>query len=292
MGHTIPTTAPSHIRKAVIDIFKRGITALGINHGAAKGDIFYGPDGPVIGEIAARLSGGYMSGWTFPLSSGINLTEAAMRLAMGMEPSNLEPVRNWISAERAFISIPGRVSRVQGTEEAHAVEGIEEVFLRVKKGDSVSLPLNNVEKCGNVISALPERAKAVEAAEKAAGQIIIILEKNNEETRRYLFSEPRPVFVPFNLQTPDTRTFLHDMTRLSRGIQVLTEQHISIPHPVGFNPEIIRDWNHRSAAETIAQYQKITGRQVTYSADQPSPEGAFFWKTLFRGGIQGLLYCS
>lgn len=292
MGHTIPTAAPLPVRKAVIDVFKRGIKALGINHGAAKGDIFYGPEGAVIGEIAARLSGGYMSGWTFPLSSGINLTEAAMRLALGMKPSGLKPIRNWISAERAFISIPGKVSGIRGIEAAHAVEGVEEVFIRVKQGDIVSLPINNVEKCGNIISALPERTKAVDAAEKAAALIIIILEKNNEETRRFLFSEPGPPFTAFNLETKESKAFLNDMTRLSRTMKLLKKHQIRIPYPAGFNPETLLDWNHRSAAETISRYQEITRRQIIFSPSAPSSEGAFFWKILLRGGIQGLIYCS
>ena len=92
-------------------------------NGAAKGDVFFGPDGPVIGEIAARLSGGYMSGWTFPLSSGIELTRAALRIAMGLPVPALEARVRHTAAERAVISIDGTVEGVEGLAEAAAALG-------------------------------------------------------------------------------------------------------------------------------------------------------------------------
>ena len=44
--------------------FEKGVKALGLSWGAAKGDVKYSRGRAVIGEIASRLSGGYMSGWT------------------------------------------------------------------------------------------------------------------------------------------------------------------------------------------------------------------------------------
>ena len=73
----------------LIECFARGVKALGLTEGAAKADIKYTKKGPEIGEIAARLSGGYMSGWTFPYSSDFFLTKEALKIALGMEPDQL-----------------------------------------------------------------------------------------------------------------------------------------------------------------------------------------------------------
>ena len=96
MGHTMPSELDGERRDAVLAAFKAGVRALGLadpaNVGAAKGDVKLTPEGPMIGEIAARLSGGYMSGWTYPYSSGVEPTRAAVLLAMGKDPGNLNPV--------------------------------------------------------------------------------------------------------------------------------------------------------------------------------------------------------
>ncbi|TFG65038.1 MAG: ATP-grasp domain-containing protein, partial [Spirochaetales bacterium] len=79
MGHTIPSVLDDKTRDRIVEVFTAAALALGIDNGAAKGDVKLSPEGPVIGEIAARLSGGYMSGWTYPYASGVPLTEAALR---------------------------------------------------------------------------------------------------------------------------------------------------------------------------------------------------------------------
>ena len=115
-------------------------TRVGLTHGAAKGDVKLTASGPMIGEIAGRLSGGYMSGWTFPYSSGIDLTGAALDLAVGDRPRTLEPTVSWVSAERAWISIPGVVESVSGYETARAVPFVPRRIPARGRGRSRVLP--------------------------------------------------------------------------------------------------------------------------------------------------------
>ena len=75
MGHTMPTDLLYPDFLDVVTEFAKGVKSLGLTCGAAKGDVKLTSKGVMIGEIAARLSGGYMSGWTFPYSSDINLTK-------------------------------------------------------------------------------------------------------------------------------------------------------------------------------------------------------------------------
>jgi biotin carboxylase len=190
MGHTMPTVFPAEQQKALLETFCAGVRALGLagpgNIGAAKGDIKLTAKGPMIGEIAARLSGGYMSGWTYPYSSGVEPVRAAILAAMGRKPENLAPLKNWTSAERAFISIPGTVKAITGLETARNVPHVLDVFLRAAEGGKVTFPENNVSKCGNIISAAPDRASAVEAAEAAARSILIRLDPTDPETACFL----------------------------------------------------------------------------------------------------------
>jgi biotin carboxylase len=189
MGHTMPSALGSAETEALLEAFFAGIRALGIASGcgAAKGDLKLTPKGPMIGEIAARLSGGYMSGWTYPYASGVEATRGAILAALG-RPWTPRPSRNWTSAERALISIPGVVRSIHGLEQARSTKHVKNLFLRIEEGSAVRFPENNVTKCGNAISAAPGRASAVKAAEKAARSVLIRLEPDQDDTDAFLES--------------------------------------------------------------------------------------------------------
>jgi isopentenyl diphosphate isomerase/L-lactate dehydrogenase-like FMN-dependent dehydrogenase/biotin carboxylase len=172
-GHTMPSTQPQKILDEARNIMRQGIKALGITFGAAKGDIKITKDGPMVGEIAARLSGGFMSAYTYPLSSGVDLMKAMVELATGQEPGNLEPVINKTSIERAIIPKPGIVKSISGLEEALKIKGIEEIFLNIKEGDRVTVPRSNVEKSGNII-AVADNLKDAESIVKECLSTLII----------------------------------------------------------------------------------------------------------------------
>ena len=200
-GHTMPTAISDAKKNELIAVFALAAKALGLSCGAAKADIKYTEKGPMIGETAARLSGGFMSGWTYPYASHCNLTEEALLIACGKKPSFLEAHRKRIpftpppsctgmpepyelyelpcaasSAERAWISVPGIVKEIIGLGKARDVPFVKDVFPRSGEGDEVVFPHNNVQKCGNVIASSPLRSDAVAAAEKAVSEIVLRLE--------------------------------------------------------------------------------------------------------------------
>ncbi|MCL1911367.1 MAG: alpha-hydroxy-acid oxidizing protein [Leptospirales bacterium] len=177
-GHNMPSAMPDDVIKNACDVMKQGIKALGINIGAAKGDIKITKNGAMIGELAARLSGGFMSTYTFPLSSGVDLMKAAIEVALGHEPGNLEPLVNRVSVERGIITKPGYVRKISGLEDALNVAGVAEIFLNVKVGDRVGAPKSNVEKAGHIIALADtlEQAEAVIAECMSKLQIEILEE--------------------------------------------------------------------------------------------------------------------
>ena len=215
MGHTIPSECPQEIADEVISVFECGVHALGLTDGAVKGDILVRNGKAFVGEIAARLSGGYMSGWTVPYSCGLDITAAALTLALGDSPRLhtcgkdffVVPLKQncpFVSAERAWISIPGQVASVSGLEAARAAPFVKDVFPRAGAGDTVVFPQNNVEKCGNVLSAAPSRREAVQASETACRKIVLRLRPHVAETDAFLaelrFPAEQQTFPPNFLQ--------------------------------------------------------------------------------------------
>ena len=197
MGHTIPAGLDDRDRAALEDTFRRAIHAVGITRGAAKGDLFLCEGEPrvMVGEIAARLSGGYMSGWTYPISSGVPLTSLAVRTSLGHTPSSHEfaPRHQRIAVERAEISVPGVVRHVEvpsGWDHGRNLPpGVDAVFIHCRVGQSVVAPRNNVEKVANVIAHGETRAEAERAAHAALDRIRIDVDTAPEETRRFLFHD-------------------------------------------------------------------------------------------------------
>ena len=210
MGHTIPSIKSKEECDELIRVFFLGIKALGLTNGAAKGDIFLRKTDPqkngkrtaCVGEIAARLSGGYMSGWTVPYSSGFDVTKAAVKIALGEpvdELPNDETTRfsseraarfsaeraAHFSAERAWISVPGIIKKIYGLEEARSTKNIKDVLPRLFEKDETVFPKNNVEKCGNVLSSAESYDEAVKASMEAVQKIFLRLERANNKTNLF-----------------------------------------------------------------------------------------------------------
>jgi biotin carboxylase len=295
MGHTMPAVIEKELADAILETFRAGIRALGIagpNHaGAAKGDIKLTPRGPMIGEIAARLSGGYMSGWTYPYASGVEPVRGAILAALGRKPGGLEARKNWTSAERAFISIPGRVRSIHGHEAARQGPRIRDLFFRISEGCRVKFPENNVGKCGNVISAAPDRDSAVEAAEQAARSILIRLEPGDEETGAFLAASGDFPPDAFTL-TEELRALL---ARLPEG-RAAAEPAAGEPVILAF-PELcrsnLRDYMGRTVEESLEAVRLLTGLSLPLgeaSSDNRTVLGRAFWAVLVRGGYQGAAY--
>jgi biotin carboxylase len=296
MGHTMPAVLSEKERQALERDFISGIRALGIDTGAAKGDIFLTDRGPVIGEIAARLSGGYMSGWTYPYSSGVDLTLHAMRIALGLSPGDFSPTRSWTSAERAFISIPGKAARIEGLSEAGRVEGVKDVFVRVREGDRVRFPANNIEKCGNIISALPADLSARGAAEKAVSEIFIRLEKDDEETRNFLFMKHHPCLHGAFDATTEAETPLKEMPWYRIRSEKAGERCDDM---VSFGPFRVlsfrplpdtRSWSYSGFAEELEKLKKRPFPPPHPLWKDELLLGRVFWRAYFRGGLQGALW--
>jgi biotin carboxylase len=305
MGHTMPTNIDAESQNAIFKVFTQGVKALGIQNGAAKGDIKLTQKGPMIGEIAARLSGGYMSGWTYPYSSGVEPARAAIQVAIGTQPDTLTPAKNWTSAERAFISIPGKVKSMSGIDEAKNMPHIKDIFLRIEKGSSVQFPVNNVSKCGNIISAAPTREEAVYAAEKAAQSILIHLESPNEETEHFL--QTHTDFPPSAFSLNQNQ--LNQLRTIPQGNPILTKDKTVIIHPFPeFTQSNLIDFVGRTIPETFAAISKLSGFHLELAEEIPqgnSPNadlknekfshhhnflGKEFWQSLIRGAYQGAVY--
>ena len=286
MGHTMPTAFSAEQMAPLIAVFKNGIRALGLSYGAAKGDMKLTPKGPMIGEIAGRLSGGYMSGWTFPYASGIDLTGAALDLAVGDRPQNLRPTRSWVSAERAWISIPGIIGSVSGYEAAKSLPYVRDVFPRLQPGDTVDFPRNNVEKCGNCLASAPERDAAVFAAEEACRKIFLRMLPNNPATEAFLSGR-----ISDDGSFPPS-VFPVSLSEIQSQYTCIHFDSIEIPVPSNIIPllDTATDWQGRTLRNALEDACRLESGLISIFKKNDGKSPDLYWKALLRGGIQGIIY--
>ena len=314
VGHTMPAVLDKKIHDELISVFALGAKALGLSCGAAKADIKYTDKGPMIGEIAGRLSGGYMSGWTYPYASDLNLTKQAILIAAGEETVELNKRRESVtytpsdlcknaekpyelfevpclrtSAERAWMSIPGTVKYIENIKD-YSDRAVFDVLPRatVKLGSPVDFPRNNVEKCGNVIAVSHSREAAIAVAQDAVSDIFITLEADDPETENYLdckeeYDEaafPPDAFGRFSEEEKD----------------LLCSENKEIPanaKVVDFIPKVLQsaeyinktDWNYNTIKTTAEKFDLLR-------AKHPALDSKRFWAAVMRGGIQAAVYVS
>lgn len=292
MGHTMPTALSSEQKEQIVKEFSKGVNALGLSCGAAKGDIKLTKEGAKIGEIAARLSGGYMSGWTYPYASSINLTEQALRISLGLPPSvllqgkSLEP--SSVSAERAWISIPGIVDKIYGFDNVLKITHIKDIFPRAKEGDAVAFPVNNVEKCGNIISCAETRSEAVQSAQIACASIILRLRPDQRETQLFLEDSIHAEFPPSAYKI--SKKQFEELIFSSKGKisvkEILEKGNTILPSWLSCEDQC--DWNHKTACSALDQFCTIAKEDKNLSSR--SADEAKFWQYFIRGGLQGIFY--
>ncbi len=177
-GATLPSALSPAQRQEVVDMFCRGIRALGIDNGVAKGDMVYTKEGAKVIEIAGRISGGKFASMIVPASSGVQLLHAALQVAVGQapDPAYLRPSRNRGVAVRYLFPPPGRLVALEGVEQASAVPEVLELVTSYRVGEVIGPMRSHPDRGGWVVCVADDRVTAVARAEEAISRIRFVTE--------------------------------------------------------------------------------------------------------------------
>lgn len=181
-GGQQPSALPSAAQAAVAQMAEQAARALGIVNWTAKGDMVLTRDGPKVIELAARLSGGWMSSVQVPTATGVDLVGIALRLAVGASLTQEEclPQRQNGCAIRYCFAVPGRATAIHGIETVRQLPDISRVEVFVAEGDIVQSPTNHTQRAACVIATGKTRQEAVARAEQAVGIIQVETEQTCE----------------------------------------------------------------------------------------------------------------
>ena len=172
-GGDIPTVLDDAAKALIEAEFEKATRALGIDWGPSKGDMIMGEDGkPYVIEIAARLSGGNFCYDKVPWSTGVDIVDILVDMAVGnpVDAARFTPTRSLATSQRYFFPAPGVIRDIRGLD-AVAGGAIRKVDVWARPGDAVAAAENHPSRVGYVISCAPTRAQAVAAAESAIARV-------------------------------------------------------------------------------------------------------------------------
>ena len=172
IGHTQPSMLNDDIKKQISDVAIAANKAIGIKNGPSHTEIIITKNGPKIVEIGARLGGDCINSHLVPLSTGVDMVEACIRIALGEVP-NINKTLNKGSAIRYIGQHKGLIVDISGIENAKRIPGVKEVFLNYQKGDQVDNIKNSSSRIGFVISQGSDAVAAANACEEALKKIRI-----------------------------------------------------------------------------------------------------------------------
>jgi len=178
-GGDIPTVLNARDKKLVEVEFEKAARALGIDWGPAKGDMIFCDDGKAyVIEIAARLSGGNFCYDKVPWSTGVDIVDILVDMAVGntVDPARFQATRNFATSQRYFFPTPGKIKDIRGLAAAQGLPHIRKVDVWAHPGDAVAAAENHPSRVGYVISCAPTREEAVAAARAAVAQVEFLVE--------------------------------------------------------------------------------------------------------------------
>lgn len=175
MGHSQPSRLSEKIKDQIKQVTIAANKAIGILNGPSHTEIKVTKDGPKIVELGARLGGDCITTHLVPLSTGVNMVECAIRIALGEKP-NLNPKWSKGSAIRYLKPKIGRVKEVKGVKKAESIPGVVQVTIVHGVGEQIGEIKNSVDRSGFVIAQGEDAANAILISRKATEEIDILTE--------------------------------------------------------------------------------------------------------------------
>jgi biotin carboxylase len=147
-AHIDPSVLPIEKQHRLYEVVDAAADSLGIDFGPAKADMIWTAKGPIILEMPARLSGGFHSQYTTPLSSGKNPIRAVMEISLGQDLDKALLCGTWnlTSICAGIFPQQGKLKAISGVEEAKKIDGVKEIVITKLPGDTIDDYVDNAHR--------------------------------------------------------------------------------------------------------------------------------------------------
>ncbi len=163
-GGTIPAPISGDQCQEIDTLLLKGAAAMGIQSGIIKGDLVINPDGkPMIIELAARLSGGWLATHLIPTATGVDLVNVVISSALGEKilPESLTPLFHRAASSRYWFPEPGIVESVSGEDALKQTPGLVRYGFFRQKGEQQPQIRSHPDRFGYVMVGGENREEAL-----------------------------------------------------------------------------------------------------------------------------------
>ncbi|MBZ5749459.1 MULTISPECIES: ATP-grasp domain-containing protein [Metabacillus] len=121
-------------------------------------------------EINPRISGGAMNR-IIEVGYGINLVEETIQLHLGNEPCLTKKQSKYVYVHYLTVDKRGKLMKVTGKNHSSQYPGVEEVFIRPRKGQILRPPLSMGDRCGYILATSDDKEEAKRIARETASKV-------------------------------------------------------------------------------------------------------------------------
>lgn len=176
MGHNEPSMLPEETRSRISEVAKAAIKAIGIENGPSHTEIKITKEGPKIVELGARLGGDNITTHLVPLSTGVNMVENCIKIALGEKP-DLENKWDKGAAIRYLKPAVGKIMSIEGVESAEKIDGVKQISIVHPVGDFSKEIQSSTDRVGFVIAQMETPEIAIVTCEMAVKKINVRVEE-------------------------------------------------------------------------------------------------------------------
>lgn len=126
-------------------------------------------------EINPRISGGAMNK-IIEIAYGINLVEETIKIFLGQEPNFEKKYKRFVCAQYLTSHSTGRLIKVTGRNRCSRLPGVDEVFIKPKKGRILHPPLSMGDRYGYVLASSENKEEAMSIVKEAVKEIRFYIE--------------------------------------------------------------------------------------------------------------------
>ena len=174
MGHTQPSSLPFDVQRQIREVAKSACLSLGLDKGPAHVEMRVTDRGPMMIELGARMGGDNITTHLVPLSTGIDMVGATIRVALGEIP-DIKPSLNCGSAIRYFNLPFGTIDSIKGIDAAKKKRGVKQITFTKTVGEKSSRIECSNDRIGYVIAQGNNAEQAVRVCNEAMNMISVII---------------------------------------------------------------------------------------------------------------------
>ena len=171
-AHSEPSLLDEETQEQIRAVTQKAIQAIRLINGPSHTEIKVTKNGPKIVELAARLGGDFITSKLVPLSTGVDLVGNSVLLATGREVDLKHKQKNG-AAIHFILGAEGVIKKITVNEKVYQAEGIQEVILYKKAGDTVHGTRSSNDRLGHVIATGKTAQEAMARAKEAITYIDI-----------------------------------------------------------------------------------------------------------------------